>query len=150
MAPPPDSLTFVQRLIGPNPLLGRLGWRVCIPGGRGRQAGTEEVASSNEGTGACGSPGEEKSKYLRCSWMRLTGGQGGGGASALPAFARRSALSTVTTLDGTSCHSGREQSQDTLACHSLFCTRAEGGSPKTGHPDRGKLTLSDAYTYILY
>lgn len=52
----------------------------------------------------------------------------------------------VTTLDSTSCHSGREQSQDTLACHSLFCTRAEGGGPKTGRPDGGRLTLLDTYT----
>lgn len=94
VAPPPVSLTFVQRLIGPNPLLGRIGWRVCIPGGRGRQAGTEEASSSNEGAGVCWSLGEGKSKCLRCSLGR--GWQVGREAAEapLPVFARRSVLSS--------------------------------------------------------
>lgn len=88
-APTSRLLDICPEINWANPFLGRIGWRVCIQGVR-RQARIEE-ASINEGTGALLEPlKEEKSKFLCCSWTRLTGGQGDCGSSVPPGFARRS------------------------------------------------------------
>lgn len=81
---------------------------------------------------------EEKSKFLCCSWTRLTGGQGDWGSSVLPGFARRS----VHTSSNDFWQRQLSLREEVLAAHlglpfsRLLCWGQKvRQSPKKSHPD---------------
>lgn len=84
---------------------------------------------------------EEKSKFLCCSWTRLTGGQGDCGSSVLPGFARRA----VHTSSNNFWQHQLSLREGALPAHlglpfSFLVLRAEDERPKIGPPGRGKHT----------
>lgn len=118
--PSPRLLDICPEINWANPLLGRIGWRVEYSGRVRRQAGIEE-ASVNEGAETCWSLWRKKRANF--SAVHGQGWQVGRETAVLlfsPALPEGLCTPAVTTFDSTSCHSGREHSQHTLAFHSCL------------------------------